>query len=91
MHDEHQEQRTSLYLVRRAEALLGALQFFRKQTFFLEAIAELLEGDPQRAGADGIEGVDNELVFTAWCVDGELAARANFQTVGGTETNARVG
>lgn len=30
MHVEQHEQRTSLYLVRRAEALLGALQFFRK-------------------------------------------------------------
>lgn len=31
MHGEQQEQRTSVYLVRRAEALLGALQFFRAE------------------------------------------------------------
>jgi hypothetical protein len=44
----------------------------------LQAVAELFERDPERAGADWIECVDDEFLLAARCVDGELAAGANF-------------
>src|SRR5215213_5909261 len=66
------------------------LQLFRKQTFFLQTIAELFEGDPQCTGADRIERIDNQLILAARRVNGKLAARTNFQTICGTKTNTRV-
>jgi hypothetical protein len=50
----------------------------------------LFERDPQRAGADGIEGVDDELILTTWRIDREFSTRANLQTVGWSKTNANV-
>jgi len=56
----------------------------------LQTIAKLFEGDPQRTGADRIQCIDNEFIFTARRVNRELAARADLQAVRGTKTNAYV-
>ena len=58
-----------------------ALQFFRKQSFSLQTIAQLFERDPQGARADRIERVNDELILATRRVDRKLAARADVQTV----------
>ena len=67
-----------------------AFQFFCKQSFSLQAIAKLFESDPQRAGTDGIECINDELILTARRVNRKLSARANLQTVSRSKTNANV-
>src|SRR5687768_6949440 len=66
------------------------LQLFRKQSFRLQTIAQLFECNPQSAGADGIETIDDEFVFTTRRVERKLSARAHVQTVRGSKPDPRV-
>src|SRR5882724_1178854 len=68
-----------------------ALQLFGEQPFGTQAVAQLFKGQLQRAGADGIQTLDDKFVFAAWLVHGQTAARAHVQAVGWSKTYARVG
>ena len=52
-------------------------EFFRKQPFSLQAIAQLFKCDSQRTGAHWIEALHHHLVFTAWWINSQFAPRAN--------------
>ena len=54
-----------------------------------EALFELLEGDLQRAGADGLEEFGNQLHLAALLVDGNLAAEQDVQAISGAEAQER--
>ena len=54
-----------------------------------KALPELLEGDLQRAGADGFEEFRNELHLSALLVDGDFAAEQHMQAVGWFEAEQR--
>src|SRR5687767_15845973 len=67
------------------------LQFFRKESFSVQPIAELLESDAQRTRANRIECIDDEFILAARRVERELSACAHVKTVGGSKADLRVG
>ena len=54
-----------------------------------KALFELLEGDLQRSGADGLEEFGDQLHLAALLVYGNLAAEQNVQAISGAETQER--
>ena len=57
----------------------------------MQSIEQLFKRDSQRARADGIERVNDELIFTARRINRKLSPRAYVQTVRRTKTDPRVG
>jgi hypothetical protein len=53
------------------------LQLLVEEALGRQPVAQLLEGDAQRARAHGVQGFDDQLVLAARLVDGEAAARAH--------------
>ena len=58
-----------------------ALAFGVEEAFGLEPLLELLEGELQRAGADGLHGFGDELHLAALLVDADAAADQDVQAV----------
>ena len=52
-----------------------------EEAFGLEAFLQLLEGELQRAGADGLHGFGDELHLAALLVDADAAAHQHVQAV----------
>jgi hypothetical protein len=61
------------------------LAFGVEQAFGLEALFELLEGQLQGAGADGLHGFGHQLHLAALLVDADAAAHQDVQAVFGAE------
>ncbi len=62
-------------------ALAGGVE----EAFGLEALPELLEGQLQRAGADGLHGFSHQLHLASLLVDADTAADQHVQAVLGAE------
>ncbi len=56
-----------------------------EETFGFEALFQLLEGELQRAGADGLHGFRDKLQLAALLVDADAAANQDVQAIFGTE------
>src|SRR5947209_18808449 len=67
-----------------------ALERLVEETFGEEPLLQLLEGDAQRARADGVERLDHQLVLAARLVDREPTAHAHQKAVGRAEAYAAV-